>query len=254
MQKILVVIATPCYGGQVSHAYMNSVIRLMATVGNTIPLSIMLLGKDSLITRARAMLVAGFLDNPDATHLMFIDSDISFDPEQFERLFRQDKDFTAAMYPVKEIDWVRQPIQCDQGESIETAGLNYVGALCSGDELKVENQFATAVYAGAGFQLIKRHVFEKLAAAHPELAFSNVHDTMPAATSGSHQYAFFDPMIDPASGAYLSEDFAFCRRWRALGGEIWLDLRSQLTHTGSADFRGNTTPRYFPPATKFPSV
>lgn len=252
MQKPLVVLATPCYGGQVSHAYMNSVIRLMTTVGNTIPLSIMLLGNDSLITRARAMLVANFLDNPDATHLLFIDSDISFEPDQFLRLFMQDKDFTAAMYPVKEIDWVNQPILHSQGEAADTAGLNYVGVLCSGDDLKVENQFATAVYAGTGFQLIKRHVFEKLAAAHPELAFSKIHGTISSTKSGSPMHALFDPMIDHDSGEYLSEDFAFCRRWRALGGEIWLDLRSQLTHIGSTAFRGNTIPRYFHPSTKFP--
>ena len=253
MQKPLVVIATPCYGGQVSHAYMNSVLRLMAAVGNTIPLSILLLGNDSLIPRARAMLVANFLENPDATHLMFIDSDISFEPDQFERLFRQDKDFTAAMYPIKKIDWDSQPIRHNQGEAADTAGLDYVGVLCSGDELKVENQFATAIYAGTGFQLIKRHVFEKLAAAHPELAFSNIHAVTPSTTSGSNQFALFDPVIDPDTGEYLSEDFAFCRRWRALGGEIWLDLRSRLNHIGSADFRGNATPRYFPPATEFPA-
>jgi hypothetical protein len=252
MQKPLVVIATPCYGGQVSHAYMNSILRLMTAVGNTVSLSILLLGNDSLITRARAMLVANFRDNPNATHLMFIDSDISFEPDQFERLFRQDKDFTAAMYPIKEVDWVSQPIMHSQGEPADTAGLNYVGVLCSGDDLKVENQFATAIYAGTGFQLIKRHVFEKLAAAHPELAFSKIHNTSPSTTCGSHQYALFDPMIDPDTGEYLSEDFAFCRRWRVLGGEIWLDLRSQLTHIGSADFRGNTTPRYFRSSTKVP--
>lgn len=252
-KKPLVVIATPCYGGQVSHAYMNSVIRLMTAVGNTIPLTILLLGNDSLIPRARAMLVANFLEKPDATHLMFIDSDISFEPEQFERLFKQDKDFVAAMYPIKKIDWVNQPIAHSQGENADTAGLNYVGVLCSGDDLKVENQFATAIYAGTGFQLIKRHVFEKLAAAHPELAFSNIHATISSTASGNNQFALFEPMIAPETGEYLSEDFAFCRRWRDLGGEIWLDLRSQLTHIGVAEFRGNTTPRYFPSSAKFPA-
>ncbi len=251
MQKPLVVIATPCYGGLVNHAYMNSVLRLMTAVSNTIPLSILLLGNDSLIPRARAMLVANFLENADATHLMFIDSDISFEPAQFERLFAQDKDFVAAMYPVKKIDWTSQPDIHSRGEPADTAGLNYVGVLCSGDDMKVENQFATAIYAGTGFQLIKRHVFEKLAAAHPELAFSNIHATISSTASGNNQFALFDPMIDPDTGEYLSEDFAFCRRWRALGGEIWLDLRSQLTHIGSADFRGNTTPRYFPLSAQF---
>jgi hypothetical protein len=243
MPKPLVVIATPCYGGLVNIAYMNSILRLSAAVGSTIPLSISLLGKDSLITRARAMLVASFLENPAATHLMFIDSDISFEPEQFERLFRHDKDFVAAMYPVKEIDWGRQPLAHARGEAAETAGLDYVGALCKGRELRIDGDFATALYAGAGFQLIKRTVLERLTAAHPELAFTQVHTTNP--TAGRRQFALFDPIIDPDTGEYLSEDFAFCRRWRDLGGEIWLDLRSRLTHTGSADFRGDAARRHF---------
>jgi hypothetical protein len=226
---------------------MNSVLRLSAAVGNSLTLSISLLGKDSLITRARAMLVAGFLENPVASHLLFIDSDISFEPEQFNRLLHQDKDFAAAMYPVKDIDWSRQRLGQARGESAETAGLDYVGGLCTGAELKVADDFATARYAGAGFQLIKRQVFEKLAAAHPELAFSRAHTTHP--TTGKRHFALFDPMIDPETGEYLSEDFAFCRRWRELGGEIWVDLRSRLTHTGSADFRGDAGQRHLlPPA------
>ncbi len=245
MEKPLVVIATPCHGGMVSHAYMNSVIRLMTAVGQTIALSILLLGGDSLITRARALLLARFLENPAATHLLFIDSDISFEPDAFLRLYLQDKDFTAAMYPLKEIDWESQVARAAKGENVETAGLNYVGKLCSGNELKVENRFATAEYCGTGFQLVKRHVFEKLAAAHPELAFSSAHDRIMCEEGKRNRYALFDPMIAPETGEYLSEDFAFCRRWRNLGGEIWLDLDSRLTHTGSMDFCGNASARIF---------
>lgn len=222
---------------------MNSIIRLMTTIDNTISLSLLLLGGDSLITRARAMLVTKFMSNPEATHLMFIDSDISFDPEQFERLFRQDKDFVAAMYPVKEINWSKQSVRNQGGEPADTAGLDYVGVLCEGDTLKVENGFATATYVGAGFQLIKRNVFEKMAEAHPELAFSEVHDTNKS-TSDNFKYALYDPLIEQETREYLSEDFAFCRRWRALGGDIWLDLKSQITHSGNTSFRGDTSLRF----------
>lgn len=245
VKRPLVVIATPCFGGQVHIGYMNSVLRLMAAVGDRIGLSITQLGGDALISRARAMLVANFLDNPEATHLLFVDADISFEPAQFERLFARDKDFTAAMYPVKKINWSKMALHLSQGEPAATAGLDYVGALCTGDALQVEEQFATALYAGTGFMLLKRQVLERLAAAHPGLAFSGIQGTLRKSGSGSNQFALFDPLVDPASGDYLSEDFAFCRRWRALGGTIWLDLRSAITHTGSADFAGDTGLRHF---------
>jgi len=244
MPKPTVVIATPCFGGLLTQAYMLSVMRLMVAVGDQIDLRLMLLGNDALITRARATLVAKFLDNPDASHLMFIDSDIGFDPEQFARLFRQDKDFTAAMYPIKEIDWERLAERQARGESASTAGLNFVGTLCQGGDLRIEDGFATARYAGTGFLLVKRRVIEWMARAHPELKFRTIHALDQNAPGTDNRYALFEPMIDSETGEYLSEDYAFCRRWRDLGGEIWLDLKSRLTHVGAGDFCGDSTLRY----------
>ena len=54
-----------------------------------------------------------------------------------------------------------------------------------------------------------------------------------------HRFALFDCLIDPATGVYLSEDFAFCRRWTDLGGEIWIDVESRLTHVGPHAFVGD---------------
>jgi hypothetical protein len=45
-------------------------------------------------------------------------------------------------------------------------------------------------------------------------------------------------MIDPATGHYLSEDYAFCQRWRSIGGTLWLDTRGELTHIGTHEFEG----------------
>ncbi len=250
MRKPLVVIATPCFGGQVGIAYMNSVLRLMAAVGGRIGLELIQIGGDALVTRARALLVARFLDHPDATHLLFVDGDIAFDPAQFERLFALDQDFAGAMYPAKRIDWPQLVRRMAEGEPAPTAGLQYVGALCTGDALRMRSGFATAQYAGTGFMLLKRTVLERLIAAHPELAFRGIHGTPEFEADTKNRFALFDPMIDPETGMYLSEDFAFCRRWRALGGEIWLDLRSAVTHGGSADFVGNTERRYFPASTR----
>ncbi len=132
----LVFLATPCFGGLVTQNYMLSVIRLMqhsATAGFDTALA--LLGHDSLITRSRNTLVAQFLDNRAATHLMFIDADIGFEPAQIERMLRFDEDVVAGMYPLKVIDW--HPTALDrvrQGEPVQTAPLLYVGRLAEGAE------------------------------------------------------------------------------------------------------------------------
>jgi hypothetical protein len=126
----------------------------------------------------------------------------------------------------------------------DQAGFAYVGDVCKGAELKTENGFSTGVYAGTGFQLIKRNVFERMIKAYPETKYKALHAFPRPSQPSDNLYALFDCMIDPETGVYLSEDYAFCRRWRAIGGEIWLDLQSQLTHTGSYSFRGNAAARF----------
>lgn len=237
-------IATPCYGGLVTQLYMLSVVRLMREgPGLGFDVGLSLLGGDALVSRARATLVADFMDSPEATHLLFVDADISFEPQQVKRLLDADKDFAAAFYPMKLVDWARLPQRVVEGETLQTAGLSYVGTLCQEAELKVDGRFATATYAGGGFQLVRRAAIRRLFEAHPETRFTATH-AYPAPPSASpHLYALFESMIDPANGAYISEDYAFCRRWRNLGGEIWLDLESRLTHTGPQSFVGDFAPR-----------
>lgn len=237
-------IATPCYGGLVTHLYMQSVVRLMQEAPRLgFDVSLSLLGGDALVSRARATLVADFMDTPEATHLLFIDADISFEPSQVKRLLDADKDVAAAFYPMKLVDWARLPQRVVAGESLEAAGLSYVGTLCQGGELKQDGRFATGIYAGGGFQLVRRAAISRLFEAYPETRFTATH-AYPAPPSVSpHLFALFESMIDPANGAYVSEDYAFCRRWRNLGGEIWLDLDSRLTHTGPQSFAGDFSTR-----------
>ena len=144
--KPLIMIATPCFGGMVTQAYMTSVLRFIQSApASGIGTSLALLGYDSLIPRARATLVGSFLDTPAATHLLFIDADIGFDTDQVHRLLAADKDFAAALYPVKALDWDQMPERCTRGaEPLPQGPLNYVGTFCRGGEAKRDGDFATA--------------------------------------------------------------------------------------------------------------
>ncbi|MEO0034146.1 MAG: hypothetical protein RLZZ501_169 [Pseudomonadota bacterium] len=237
-------IATPCFGGQVGHLYMLSVVRLLQDApGLGFDASLALLGGDALVARARSTLVAAFLDAPEATHLLFIDADIAFAPDQVTRLLAAGKDFAAAFYPLKTIDWARLPARHVAGEPLTEAGLSYVGLPCQGAEAKRDGRFVTARLAGGGFQLLTRAAIERMVAAYPETHFAATDTYPPPPEASRNLYALFDSMIDPDSGIYLSEDYAFCRRWRAIGGEIWLDLDSRLTHTGPTSFAGDFSRR-----------
>ena len=231
-----VMIATPCYGGLLNQGWVESIIQLTTYAPqNDFAVTTVMNGHDSLITRSRNKLVSVFLDNPQATHLMFIDADIVFKPEYIKRMLAFDQDVVAGMYPVKNIDWsaVQKKLSPNMTQDqLQEAGLNLVGLPYPKPEGEERDGFVTAAYAGTGFKLIKRGVFEKMIAAFPETKYS-VAQTFPRTTANSgNQYALFDCFIDKMTGVYLSEDFAFCQRWRQIGGKIWLDTKSPLTHIG----------------------
>src|SRR5436190_1267786 len=52
----------------------------------------------------------------------------------------------------------------------------------------------------------------------------------------------FDSFTDPATGHYLSDHQAFCHRWRALGGDVWLDPQPTLSHVGAVVYTGQLPP------------
>jgi hypothetical protein len=241
----LVFIATPCFGGLVSQHYMQSVISLIHFAAQAnFDAALALLGRDSLITRSRNTLVSQFLNTPTATHLLFIDADIGFDAEQVHAMLAFDREFVAGIYPLKVIDWSNPAIKraATAREQFQTAPLLYVGTLCIENEREREGRFATAVYCGGGFMLLKRQAIERMIAAYPESRYKSVHAYSNAKAAES--YALFDCMIDKETGAYVSEDFGFCQKWRDLGGKIWLDTEGKLTHIGSYNFQGDPGPRF----------
>jgi hypothetical protein len=240
--KPFLVIGTPCYGGLVAQGYMESIIGLMVYgSAHGFDMTLALNGHDSLITRSRNKIVSAFLDRPNATHLFFIDADISFKAEAVKRLLDFDQDVAAGMYPIKNIDWPRfhQRLQPGATENdMRELGLNFVGTPIAGEGREERDGFVTGSYAGTGFMLIKRRVLERMIAAYPETKFEVAHTYPRVTTQSPNQYALFDCMIEKGTNIYLSEDFAFCQRWRALGGTIWLDTESRLTHTGVYAYEG----------------
>ncbi|MBB4199613.1 hypothetical protein CCR94_14940 [Rhodoblastus sphagnicola] len=235
-------IATPCYGGMVTQRYMYSTVGLL-NLGRElgVKVSLNLLGNESLITRGRNLLVSRFLDDASATHLIFIDADIGFDPAQVARMMAFDQEVVAGMYPLKLLDWNSGLQRAVAGEAVETAPLRYVGAPCEGGEAEARDGFVTGTYAGTGFMMIRREALLTMAEAYPQLRYSASHAGSMhtgAPSFSPNQYAFFDCMIDPDTGVYLSEDYTFCRLWRNTGGKVWLDTQGALTHVGPHEFSG----------------
>ncbi|MEO6781532.1 MAG: hypothetical protein ABI407_10070 [Bradyrhizobium sp.] len=244
--RIHLVVATPCFGGQVSSIYANSIFRLQRAIRSisNMEFKVLLRDGDALITRARANLVTQFLDDPTATHFLFVDADIGFEPEQVFRLIESGADVVAGVYPIKRVNWDKaMRVMEARRPEIPSAALDYVLEVDDPDHVAVVNGFTRVRYAGTGFLMIRRRAFEKMCVAYRWLQFFREHSQDTLAGS-PNRFALFECMIDPASGTYLSEDFAFCKRWTDIGGEIWADLESRLDHVGPAVFRGDISSQF----------
>ena len=224
----------------VTAVYANSLLALQpACDAHGIKLTTRIVGGDGLITRARAELAAWFLET-SCSHLIFIDADIGFAPEQFFRLLNFNEDFVCAAYPIKNVDYEKIGRAVAEGRvPLEQSCQTYVVGWQN--KIEVRHGFARVRYAGGGFTMVKRTVIEKMCKAHPELRYRSTHggSLSPEEKALQSRFALFDTMIDTETGQYLPEDFAFSRRWTDLGGEIWVDLQSQLDHYGPTTFRGN---------------
>ena len=239
------VIATPCFGGQISVLYAASLFKLQRLLRAYKDVNLKLLFKDgdALITRARASLVSQFLDDPGATHLLFVDADIGFELEQVVRLIECGADMCAAVYPIKRIDWdkVRTTIETDRPNPA-AAALQYVFEVDDPNAVVERAGFVKLRYAGTGFLMIRRAALEKMCRHYPQLKYRRDH-SIDAAAASENRFALFDCMIAD-DGTYLSEDFAFCKRWVDMGGEIWADLNSKLNHVGPMTFCGDLSSQF----------
>ena len=214
-------IATPCYGGAIASPFFTSVIKTVEVCrARGIPLTIHTVAGDSLVSRARAILVAKFLLS-DASHLLFIDADMSWQPESVVRLLEADKDFVCGTYRTKidEVRWAFGVFRDEQGRT----------------PCEQNGELVQIAACGMGFAMIRRAVFERLIAAHPERRFGRTRVLAPE----EERFCYDLFPLAAQGGVYVGEDYGFCRLWRELGGEIWLNNTIQLGHHGPTCYAGD---------------
>jgi hypothetical protein len=251
LKKHKLFVATPMYGGMNHGLYMKSCLDLqniMSKYGVEVKFSFLF--NESLITRARNYLVDEFL-RTDYTHMLFIDSDIHFNPQDVIALLALDKDVIGGPYPKKSINWgnvaqaARNHPQMEPRE-LETLVGEYVFNVVKGTQQFQVSEPLEVMEIGTGFMMIKREVFTKLEKAFPQLRYKPDHVGQAHFDGTRYIHAYFDTIIDTVDSAtgggsdrYLSEDYMFCQLWRKIGGEIYLCPWMKTQHIGSYAFTGN---------------
>ncbi len=208
-------ICMPCYGGMLTESTFMSFIKWANTCRQLgIDWTMETMTNESLISRARNTLVAKFLNNPQSTHLFFVDADIGWEPWHLLVLLNADKDVIGGLYPMK------------------TLPIKWVVNGFEGAKVSEDGNLQEVSKTGTGFMLVKRHVFDKLNE-HPAVKPFNNDIGLPKELD-QHLRTYYDTAV--RENRYYSEDWTFCENWRDLGGEVWVDKRVLLKHTGSYVF------------------
>lgn len=253
--KPVLYILTPCYG---SMCYVNYMICLVHTLNLLKQLNIQAFVEycrnDSLVSRARNNLIAKAMTNRSTTHILFIDTDITWEPLDVVKLLLDNEALVGGVYPLKRYGWEKiaeNPeiinkwiakkkefplLQNHSNEQIIQNNLlryniNYVSA-----NLSINKNLSEVRHLATGFMMIKRSTIEKMMKAFPSTKYvDDVSFLEPK--ENEFAYALFDCGVE--EGHYLSEDWMFCNRWRNMGGKVYINVGINLTHSGIEDFRGS---------------
>ena len=258
--RIKLYILTPCFA---SLCYVNYVHCLMSTIELFrkfgIPLKVEFCKNDSLVTRARNNLIARAMTDPDCSHVLFIDNDISWDPVDILKLLMAEKDLIGGIYPLKNYDWEKlvkdpqNPFNSNIVQSLikkknesQLAGLLSDSAMIQHNLLRynvnymnqfleINNNVAKVKHLPTGFMMIRRKLLSSMMKAFPSTKYiDDVSFLRPE--ENAMAYALFDCGVE--DGHYYSEDWLFCDRWSKMGGDIFIDVSINLTHTGIEDYKG----------------
>jgi len=240
-------VATPCYGGQCFGLYAKACLDLQATcIQYGMECRFSFIFNESLITRARNYLVDEFLRS-GCTHLLFIDSDIQFNPQDVLALLALDKDIIGGPYPKKSINWANivNAVKRNADNKEFNPGMldgvtgDFVFNPVPGTKSFKVTEPVEVMEIGTGFMMVKREVFDKYAEEYPHLHYKPDHVGQANFDGTRYIHAFFDTVIDPQSHRYLSEDYMFCQNARAIGLKVWLCPWMKTTHVGTYGFQGD---------------
>jgi hypothetical protein len=246
LSKRKIFVGTPMYGGMAHGLYLKSCLDLqglMAQYGVEVKFSFLF--NESLITRARNYVCDEFLRAEGFTHLLFIDSDIHFNPRDVLTMLALDKDIIGGPYPKKSINWsnIKQAVvnnpEIAPGELGGLVGDFVFNPVYGTKQFSVQEPLEV-MEIGTGFMMIKREVFPKFAAAYPEFRYKPDHVGQSNFDGSRYIHAYFDTVIDHGvSDRYLSEDYMFCQWSRKIGISIWLCPWMVTGHVGSYEFAGD---------------
>jgi len=243
-------IATPMYGGQCAGMFTRSIADLSALCANYgIPLQMYFLFNESLITRARNYCCDEFMRS-DAQHLMFIDADIGFNPQDVIALMalqvqNEEYDIIGGPYPKKCISWEKIKHAVDKGVADEDPNVleKFVGDFVfnpkGGQQSIAIDTPCEVLEIGTGFMMITKEAMSKFRDNYTQYMYKPDHIRTEQFDGSREIMMYFQAEVDPASKRYLSEDYWFCQKAQSAGLKTWFCPWMKMQHVGTYIFGGS---------------
>jgi len=250
LKKKKLFLAVPMYGGVCSGMFARSIADLSAMCVNYgIALQMYFLFNESLIPRARNYCCDEFVRS-DATHMMFIDADIGFNPQDVIALLalqsdESEYDVIGGPYPKKCIAWEKVKMAVDKGFADEDPNKldafvgDYVFNPKGGQTTIPLNQPVEVLEIGTGFMMMRRKTFDVFREKFSQYSYKPDHVRTEHFDGSREIMMYFQAEIDPASKRYLSEDYWFCQKLQEAGLKTWLCPWMKLQHVGTMVFGGS---------------
>lgn len=216
LRKRKVFVAAPMYGGMCTGQFTKSCIELQNLATRyDLDYEFYFLYNESLITRARNYLADEFIRSR-FTHLMFIDADIGFDPNDVIALAaiadpESDKDIVCGPYPKKCIAWEKVKRAVDKGfgdtnpENLSRYIGDYVFNPAGGvKEISIDKP-VEVLEGGTGFMMVQKRVFAKFAETYSHLSYRPDHVRTDHFDGSREILTFFDALIDDKNANIIPE-------------------------------------------------
>lgn len=234
-------VGTPCHS-EVSLHYVEALLNLNSECFHRKVKANYSIIKSSLVTQGRNLCVSGFLES-DATHLLFIDSDISFNPKTIFKMLDADKDVISIPYPLKAFLWDKGFEDIKKGlittpEQLSQCFNSYPMRVEDDTDIRVSDGVIEVTHSPTGAMLIKRSVFDKLIKAYPNKIIKQNTVINSKLVEKKNMWNFFDTIHDPVEKTYLGEDFGFCKLWKDIGGKCHAYIKDEITHVGEHSYSG----------------
>lgn len=237
MAPIKILIATPAYGETFYTPCVQSLYKLAVELERRKWSSSLATVSYADIAEGRNILLTHWFDKTDASHLLFVDADMGFEPQLIFDMVDFNKPLVGTIYPKRQFYLDRFAKATAAGQSVEkaeAAAHDYVVQKPSRSTIR--NGFMRVDGCGTGIFLLQRSCIEHMLHKLPEIVDERPPKGFSLGEEPSRLIRAFDFLT--VDGTRLSEDFSFCYRWREkCGGEIWANISHEITHVGMRHFK-----------------